>query len=113
MGDAKRRGAFDERRQLAIAVTKRLMDEGKVIEGGWQGFRALVLAPDASETQVNEMRLAFYAGAQHLWGSIMTTLDKGDEASPRDLRRMDHIHAELAAFAKEVELRYGPAAGRA
>jgi hypothetical protein len=50
------------------------------------------------------MRLAFMAGAQHLFASIMAFLDPGTEETDADLRRMGLIADELEAFGKELEL---------
>jgi hypothetical protein len=64
-----------------------------------------VIPRDAPEVQINEMRLAFMAGAQHLFASITATQDPGDEPTDDDLRRMDLISAELNAFVDELEAR--------
>ena len=43
---------------------------------------------------------AFFAGAHHLFTSIMNVLDPGPDTEPteRDLRRMSQIHAELERY---------------
>ena len=46
---------------LSQQLTEGLTDAGKIIEGGWLGFRLAVIPTDASETQVSEMRKAFFA----------------------------------------------------
>jgi hypothetical protein len=90
-------------------ITKKLADEGRIIEGGWQAMRLLVLPPTASAVQVAEMRKAFFAGAQHLFGSIMTVLDPDDEDEPtaNDLLRVALIHAELEEFTAELRREVG------
>lgn len=100
-------------RAIADQLTKSLADEGKIIEGGWQGFRMIVMPKEAPQIQNDEMRKAFYAGAVHLFASIMNILDPGSEPTERDLRRMDQIHQELEAFQKGFELQYGPVDGAA
>lgn len=92
----------DTTRKLSASLT----DAGKIIEGGWAGFRLAVLPENASQIQVDEMRKAFFAGAQHLFSSIMCILDPGSEPTDRDLRRMDQIHQELEAFQKDFEAKY-------
>jgi hypothetical protein len=59
------------------------------------------------------MRMAFFAGAQHLFGTIMTVLEPGDEPTPKDLQRMDLIHLELDAFIKDFSLKHTPTKGTA
>jgi hypothetical protein len=48
------------------------------------------------------MQKAFYAGAQHLWGSLMSGLDDDREPTEQDERRMALIDAELEAFAERL-----------
>jgi hypothetical protein len=100
-------------RQYLEQLTKRLADEGKLIEAGWIAMRLHVVPFDASGAQLSEMRLAFMAGAQHLFSSIMTMLDPGVDETPADLNRMDLINQELDAFRHELELRVAKPAGKA
>lgn len=86
------------RRKLVDELTKKLVDDGKLIEAGWQSMRLLAIPADASEVQLTEMRNAFFGGAQHLFGSIMSMLDLGSEPTTADLRRMDQIEKELQEF---------------
>lgn len=98
---------------LAQEVSKRLSDEGRLIEAGWAAFRWLVLSPNAPEIQINEMRYAYMAGAQHLFSSILGILDPGQEPTDADMQRMDLIDKELLAFRDEMELRHGKPGGQA
>lgn len=93
-------------------MSEQLTDEGRIIEAGWQAFRILSLPPDAPQTQLDRMREAFFAGAQHLLGSIMSILDPGEEPTERDMRRMASIQRELEEFIRDFELRHLPAEGR-
>lgn len=94
---------------MVEAITKEYMDKGLIIEAGWQSLTLLVMSPHASVLQRTEMRKAFFAGAQHLFGAIMSTLDGGEEPTADDLRRLDLIDGELRTFADDLraELR-GP-----
>jgi len=92
-------------RKIHDAAVKAFVDRGLLIEAGFVGLRMSVIPPDASEVQITEMRTAFMAGAQHLFGSIMTMLDPDSEPTERDMRRMEQIHDELEAYRKELELR--------
>jgi hypothetical protein len=91
--------------RIAIELTKKLADEGKLIEAGWIGFRMHVIPPDAPPIQIDECRMAFMAGSQHLFHSIMHILDPDEEPTSEDMRKMDLIDKELRAFAAEVEKR--------
>lgn len=93
-------------------LTKELADQGKLIESGWIGLRLTAIPLDAPAVQLEEMRKAYMAGAQHLWSSIMTMLDPGADETPADMRRMDLIATELENFADEL-LADLPTKGRA
>lgn len=94
-------------------LTRELTDSGKLIEAGWVGLRIACELIDAPADQLREMRMAFFAGAQHLFGSIMNILEPGEEPTDKDLQRMDLIHTELDAFIKDFELRHVPTKGTA
>jgi hypothetical protein len=83
------------------------MDQGKLIEAGWIGMRLACVPDDAPAIQLEEMRMAFFAGAQHLFGSLTGGgLDPDAEPTDADIRRMDLIDAELRAFIKDFEMRH-------
>ena len=91
--------------KIVDEVSKKLIDEGKLIEVGFYGYRRFVLPPNAPQIQIDECRWAFFAGAQHLFASINAIMESDREPTENDMRRMDQIHAELQKFAKELELR--------
>lgn len=76
---------------------RRAVDQGFVIEGGWQDIKRLTLA-DAPDIQLREMRKAFFAGAAHMYASIINMLEEGSEPTEDDLRRIEMIHVELQAW---------------
>jgi hypothetical protein len=39
--------------RIATELSKRLADEGKLIEAGWAGYRMLALSPDAPQIQID------------------------------------------------------------
>jgi hypothetical protein len=92
-----------EVRELVDKVTKEFADRGLVIESGWQAFLVLAMNPEASDLQREEMRKAYYFGAQHLFASIMSILDEGAEPTEKDVARVDLINKELERFVKEVK----------
>ena len=85
-------------------LTKQLADEGKLIESGWVGLRLACIPDNAPAVQLREMRMAYMAGAQHLFASMMGMLDPEPHETPDDMRRMDLLHQELEAFRGELEL---------
>lgn len=89
-------------RELAELMTTTLADEGNLIEFGWQALRQITIKPDAPEVQLTEMRFAFYAGAQHLFGSLMVIM-RDETPNASETARLDLINRELTAFVKEYE----------
>jgi hypothetical protein len=94
-------------------ISRELTDQGKLIEAGWLGMRIACQLENAPPLQLQEMRMAFFAGAQHLLGSIMAILDPGEEPTDKDMERMDLIQRELKAFVDDFTIRYCPTEGRA
>lgn len=85
-----------------LTLAKALVDKGLLVEAGWMGFRLGAMHPDAPADQVSEMRLAFFAGAQHLFTSMMTMLDPDAEPTEQDMERMTQISKELERFTADV-----------
>lgn len=83
-------------------LTKKLNDEGQIIEAGWVALKMLTLV-DAPEIQLREMRKAFFAGAQHLFASITSVLEDGVEPTDNDIRRIEMIHVELEAWVDSIK----------
>lgn len=100
------------KRRVIEGVSKKFADEGKLIEAGWVAMKLSVLPQEMGEQQERDMRMAFMAGAQHLFASIMAVMEDDHEPTETDLKRMDLIHAELEAFRKELEAAH-KMAGRA
>jgi len=102
-------------REAVDVIVARLVDEGRLIEGG---FVAMIYAtyPDLDSLprdQFDQLHSAFFAGAQHIFASMTTMLDPGAEPTERDLERMDKIAAELDQFIGEYKLRHIAAEGEA
>ena len=89
--------------KLVETLTKQLISQGKLIEAGFVGYRMLVMHPQAPQVQVDEVRMGFFAGAQHVFGSIMTMLSPGDEPSDEDMKNMDAIHNELKEYIEKFK----------
>lgn len=99
--------------KVVDALVNKMAADGRLIEAGWVALRELVIPDNAPDVQVSEMRMAYMAGAQHLFSSIIAMMDPGTEPTDEDIRRMDLIHIELEEFRKELELRFGPSEGSA
>lgn len=101
-------------REAAEKLTADLIDKRLIIEGGWVGFKMAVFPSGGlSNIQHDEMRKAFFAGALHLFTSILNVLEDGTDATAVDLTpRMSMIHEELERFEKEL-LGQIPTEGRA
>jgi len=92
-----------ELKRIIDDVTRQLTDEGKLIEAGWQGMRHMSIKDGAPEIQLVEMRVAFFAGAQHLFGSMMGVMEPGAEPTQKDMDRLSMIQQELDQFIVEFE----------
>lgn len=87
-------------------LSREFTDQGKLIEAGWIGLRIAAMDPRAPADQIREMRMAFFAGAQHLYSSIMTIMDPGEEPTDSDLERVAKIDAELKSFIADFEMKH-------
>ena len=99
MNEANRRAALQ---LLANTLAKEFVDQGLLIEAGWAAFQVYVMEAKSPPLQVADMRMAFFAGAQHLWGSVMSVLSDDEEPTPEDEQRMALIDAELRSFAEKL-----------
>ena len=94
-------------RDFLQRLERELTDQGKLIEAGWVGLRLAAIPDDAGKVQLEEMRNVFFAGAQHLFSSILTILEEGEEPTDADLKRMDLIQTELDGFIRDFTRRHG------
>ena len=94
-------------RALVDKATRELTDKGLLIEAGWAALRIIAVPEDAGEVQIREMRNAFFAGAQHVLGSIMGMMDDDREPTAADLRRIELIDRELRRFIEDFEREHG------
>ncbi len=94
-------------------LARDLTDTGKIIESGWVGFHLAAIPLGEPAIQLEEMRGAFFAGAHHLFCSMMAIMEPEEEPTEADLRRMSLINDELQSFIQDFELRHFPTKGRA
>lgn len=88
----------DQIAKVVETITREAAGRGCVIAAGWAAYATQVLPADAGPVQRRETMFAFYAGAQHLWASVMTILEEGSEATDMDMQHMEKISAELERF---------------
>jgi hypothetical protein len=104
--------------RIATAITKTLMKEGRLIEIGFRLFLVHSYTAEGEEPtaglpagmgegQYDQLRSAFFGGAQHLFGSLMVGLDPDHEVTEEDERRVMLIGAELDAFIADYAKRHG------
>jgi hypothetical protein len=87
--------------ELADELARHLADKGLMVEGGWQMMKALVMPKNAPVQQIHDCRIFFFAGAQHVWSSLLSIMEKGTDATEADLRRMENIEQEMGRFVTE------------
>jgi hypothetical protein len=100
-------------REFLVKLTRSLMDEGKLIEAGWIAMRLACIPLDAPAVQLQDMKMAFMAGAHHLFASVLGGMEDDNEPTATDMRRMELIDAELMAFTEELKawVARGPSRG--
>jgi hypothetical protein len=100
MGESKRKSErLSPVDQAALELTRKLANEGKLVEAGFAAY-VVVSKIGIDDPALPRLRDCYMSAAEHLWASIMATLDAGDDATPADMRRMDAIQAELDAWRK-------------
>ena len=93
----------DAQVDMVHRMTKKLADEGLLVGAGWYSFSELVMKDKIPDRIKSVMRVAFYAGAMHLFHSVMTMLDPEDEVTEADEQRMNAVSKELDAFGEELK----------
>jgi hypothetical protein len=83
--------------KAALELTRKLANEGRLLEGGFAAY-VVTSKIGIDDPALPKLRDAYMSAAEHLWSSIMATLDAGDDTTPADLRRMDAIQVELDAW---------------
>ncbi len=69
----------------------------------WDSFARTVVPKDAPAVQKQEMRRAFYAGAQCLLHSVMLALSADADPTEGDITMMADLERELSDFAESVK----------
>lgn len=97
---------------VAVEVTKKFTDAGLLVEAGWAAYAIVAMPKNADAAAIGECRMAFMAGAEHLFDSIMNFLDPGEEPTMADLRRMDLVQQEIDIWRAKLFERVHPTQGR-
>lgn len=69
----------------------------------WDQFARAVLPRDTPAVQRQEMRRAFYAGAQGVLFKVVAAFAPESEPTEADLKIMEDVHRELSDFADAVK----------
>ncbi len=111
MGEAKRRREAFE--QAIHKTTEELTDEGKLIMAGYAAYCLTVMPKDAGPVQIRECALAYFAGAQHLWASMVEFLEPGADVTDKDEERMEKIFVEMEEITSQLASAVYPTRGNA
>jgi hypothetical protein len=76
-------------RAWAEQLTKKLVDDGLIIESGWQAFIIICKMESFPDVQLREMRKVWFAGSLHLFTSILVSLESGKDPTEKDMQRMN------------------------
>lgn len=93
-------------RTAADAIAKDMADQGRLIEGGWLSMSHMAYPDGMVPMQEQQLRQAFFCGAQHLYGTMMSIMDEDKEPTDQDMKRMALIDAELESFLHEFMHRH-------
>jgi hypothetical protein len=88
-------------------ICRQLTDKGKLIEAGFAVLHYTSIPDGVSPYQVADMRYAFFAGAQHLFASLMSILEPGTEATEADVSRITIIQIELEEWVTRMKAARG------
>jgi hypothetical protein len=99
------------KQKVLTAVHKHLIDSGLLIEAGWAVMKMVEWPELGPGPEYDARRMAFFAGAQHLFGGIMQTLDPGDDPTETDMNRMNLVSEELRRWTEEMSLRWAKPSG--
>lgn len=86
-------------------LSRALTDKGRLIEAGWVEYRLRCISPSAHSQQLEELRFAWMASAQHVFGSFVDAMEAGADPTEADVRRLNMIAEELHDVTDELALR--------
>lgn len=96
---------MNAKEQIAHNLFRELCDRGQIVEGGWRAYELLTGLSNAGKIQRDECRKAWFFGADHVFSSMLTMIDAGEEPTQNDLERMDKLDTELKNFKDQFGLK--------
>lgn len=92
----------DEQKAVLAEMTRDIAKKGLLVETGWMAFIVTTMPETATENQKRAMRLAYFAGAQHLWASLNLILGDGKNVTDGDIEPLRQIETELADWVNSL-----------
>lgn len=84
-------------------ITERTAARGGQVEAGWCSYRLRVIPPGYDPADVDIMRIAFYAGALHLFSDLTARLaDAGYRPPPALLGHIRQMSRELGNYIEDL-----------
>lgn len=80
-------------------LVKNLAGAGKLVQAGWVACAMMYIDRSTPSKVEEKVRNAYFAGAEHVFKSIIAMLDPGDEITEADLNRMTLLHNEIEEWA--------------
>jgi hypothetical protein len=90
-----------EQRAMMRELSRKFMaaGQGKLVEGGWQGFRDTSIAPDAPEAQL-------FAGATYIFLTVTAAI-QNDTPQDETLATITALSSELVEYSKALSALMG------
>lgn len=88
--------------EAGTALTKKLLDDGRLLEAGWHIFRGTMLPAGLAPQSLDRIRLAYLAGAEHVFSSMLSGMDEGDAETDAEIKRMENLSIEIAKAREEL-----------
>jgi len=93
--------------RYADAYALKLIKDGALIEAGFSVIEKRLKEEGKGVKVRNEAKAMFFAGAQHIFATIVRVLEPGAEATDNDVRVMEQISVELEAHEAMIKARFG------
>lgn len=95
------------------SLSRELTEQGRFIEAGF--CLRILSSVEAPPEQLSQMRNSFFAGAHHLFMTLIAifSLEAGSEPTAADYARMEMIDVELKAFIADFAANHLPTRGSA
>jgi len=91
----------DDLDKLLRRTARGFAQSGKLVEAGWQGFADAFDAPKSADTF---MHFVFFAGAHHLYSSMMTMLANGAPVTDEDVDLYKKVGEEMRVFGEQLRV---------